>query len=715
MQSFRRVFGYVWPQWHRLIIIVLSAILIGVLYSLSFATISPLLTVMMGEEGLIGFVNRRIVSDRYDVDFYVSDEIDLSDPNNPQVAYYLHVAKAEHGGAAELAGLRKDDRIIGAGSSIVANETDRFPSRRLMRELVVPQAGTSIPIQIKRMDPKGNVEVLSKILKCGGKPFYADYAQRLLQLLPPEDSKDYKRQAIVFIILLMLVVTIVRCIARFYQDYTGEKVVSIALTYLREDAFDHAMDIPVGFFGTEGSSDSVSRLIRDTAAMGNGMKMLLGKALREPIKAMGLLITALMIDRNLTLIFMCGAPVSLLVLGKLGKKMRRATTRSLQYWAVMLGKLEEVISGIKVVKVYNRQDYERDSYKGINRKLLKQELRMAKVDAAVNPIMESLGMIAASIGLMFGAVWVFSGTMPAPNFFVLLFCLGGAAESARRTSDIWNKLQQANAAAERVYEMVDQAVETEAEAPAELGEVWDKIELRDVSFSYPKSEKIVLKDINIEVPFGHNVAIVGPNGSGKTTLVNLLPRFYDADKGEILIGGTDIRDISLHSLRDKIAMVTQDVVTFNDTVAANIAYGREGASMDEIIGAAKRAFVHEFVEPLPEGYNTKIGERGSGFSGGQLQRIAIARAILKNPTILIFDEAMSQVDSDSEAKIREAMEELALDRTSFVIAHRFSTVIKADRILVMNEGQIIARGRHEELLESCPLYRNLYDTQLLHS
>jgi ABC-type multidrug transport system fused ATPase/permease subunit len=240
-----------------------------------------------------------------------------------------------------------------------------------------------------------------------------------------------------------------------------------------------------------------------------------------------------------------------------------------------------------------------------------------------------------------------------------------------------------------------------------------EIEFRDVVFGYPGTDRTVLKGINLKVKAGHNVAIVGPNGSGKTTLANLMPRFYDPDSGQVLIDGEDIQNATLFSLRSQIGMVTQSVVTFNDTIAANIAYGRPGAAREEVIDAAKRSFAHEFIAPLPNGYDTIIGEQGTGLSGGQLQRIIIARAILKNPAILIFDEATSQVDADSEAKIHKAIEEIMQDRTSFIIAHRFSTVITADVIVVMDDGQIIAQGQHEELMETCPLYQSLYETQLI--
>jgi subfamily B ATP-binding cassette protein MsbA len=379
----------------------------------------------------------------------------------------------------------------------------------------------------------------------------------------------------------------------------------------------------------------------------------------------------------------------------------------------MLGKLQDVISAMKVVKVYNRQAYEKESFTAINLRLLRQQFKIAKLDSLAGPILETLGMIAGSVGLVFGAQWVYEGKMQPSEFFAFLIALGATAESLRKTSDVWNRIQQANAAAERVYSVIDQRPEAEAPDAFELEPLEDKIEFTDVVFTYPNAKTPTLKGINLSIQAGHNVAIVGPNGSGKTTLANLIPRFYDPDSGRVLIDGKDIRDATLVSLRNQIGLVTQNVVTFNDTILANIAYGRSDASKKEIIAAAKRAYAHEFISPLPNGYNTVIGEHGAGLSGGQLQRIVIARAILKDPAILIFDEATSHVDADSEAKIHAAIEKIMNDRTSIIIAHRFSTVINADVIVVMNDGQIIAQGQHEELIQSCQLYQSLYETQLI--
>jgi subfamily B ATP-binding cassette protein MsbA len=711
MKAFNRIFKYVWPQWHRLVVIVVSAMMIGLLFAFSIGTILPLLKVMMGEEGLHGWVDRLIAKDRYGIGFYVPDKIDMSDPN---VVYHLRVTAVKEKSRAAIAGLEQGDVIVDVlGTSSTPEAAGKVPSTKLLENLATAESNTKLSILFKRLNAVSRMENKELKIATGRKPFYADFIQQSIGFVPREQSRENARKAVIFIILMMAVFTVIRCTARFYQDYTAEKVVDTSLAHLREDMFAHSMDISAGFFTDQGTSDTVSRLIRDTTAIGGGLKMIFGKALREPLKAIGMTAVAMAIDYKLTLIFLCGAPLAFYTLSKLGRKIKRATRKTLQSWAKMLGKLQEVISAIKVVKVYNCQPYERQDFVTVNHKLLRQQFRIAKLDSMAGPILETLGMIAGSAGLVLGAQWVYENKMTPTEFFTFLIALGATAESFRKTSDVWNKIQQANAAAERVYSVIDQQPEVEVPEAFELSPLQDKIEFKDVVFTYPQAETPALKEVNFSVPAGHTVAIVGPNGSGKTTLANLIPRFYDPDSGRILIDGKNIREATLFSLRSQIGLVTQNVVTFNDTIAANIAYGRPGAAKEEVITAAKRAFAHEFISPLPDGYDTVIGEQGAGLSGGQLQRIVIARAILKNPAILIFDEATSHIDADSEAKIHRAIEKIMQDRTSFIIAHRFSTVITADVIVVMNDGRIIAQGQHDELIQSCALYQSLYETQLV--
>jgi len=710
---FLRIFKYVLPQWPRIAVTVFTAVLIGVLFSLSFATIVPLLKVMMGEEGLHGWVDRNVCKWRYGMDFYVPDTTDFTDVGNADIAYHLLITNIKEGGWADKAGLERQDRIVGAGTVLVTGNIEKVSAVRLLKELATADNEGEITVQLRRIDKEGKIEDKQVQLNTTFKPTYIDYVQSAVSFIPRDQARSNKERVVMLIIALMAVVTFVRCVARFYQQYLAEKIVQVAVAGLREDAFAHVMEMPVGFFAYKGTSDTISRLSGDTAGVGKGVKILLGKALREPLKALGTLSCAMIISCKLTLIFLCCAPVTIGLGIVLGRKIKKTTKRLLRSGAIMLGRLQGAIGALDVVKVYNRQEHECTVYQGINRKLLRQTLRIAKIDSGTGPIMEILGMLAGSAALLVGVHWVTGANMQASSFFGLLILLGTTAESVRKTSDVWNKIQSANAAAERVFAIVDEPSELEADGAIELLPLKEKIEFRNIVFTYPKADRPVLKGINLTVKAGQTVAIVGPNGSGKTTLVNLIPRFYNVDSGSILIDGQDITDGTLKSLRDQIGIVTQNVVTFNDSIAANIGYGKPSATMAEIIEAAKRSFAHEFIEPLPEGYATVIGEHGSGFSGGQLQRIVIARAILKNPPILIFDEAMSQVDADSEAKIHKALSELTHDRTCFVIAHRFSTVISADRIVVMDAGRIVAHGKHSELVRSCLLYQNLYETQLI--
>ncbi len=713
MNAFWRLFKYIWPQWPELIVIFFSAIMISILFALSFLTIAPLLKVMMGEEGLHGWADRKVCHNRYGLNFYMPDRMDFVDPNRPDLAYYLIVTKVEREGLAEAAGLRERDWIVGAGDSLVGEGVNKVPSAKLLEQLAIAGDNEPIHIQYKRFDGQGDGVVREATLNSGRRPFYLDGLERLMGFVPRQQTASDKTKAVSIIIVVMAVFTVLRCAGRFFQQYLSEKVVHKAVGDLRKEVFAHVISMPVGFFEKESPSDAVSRLVRDTAEVSTGAKTVFGKALREPLKAIALLAGAMIIDLKLTLIFTGSVPFIGYAIAKLGTKIKRATRKSLVGWSLMLGKLKETFAGIKVVKVYNQQEYENAHFDQINNGLLKQLFRIAKIDAGTEPIMDILGMFAGGAALLFGAHWVAQQQIDSSDFIALVALLGAAAESVRKSSDIWNKLQQANAAAERVYAVIDRAPEVESPGAYVLGPLKKRIEFNDVSFTYPGSETPALREINLSVEAGHNVALVGPNGSGKTTLANLIPRFHDPDFGQILIDGRDIRNATLSSLRGQIGMVTQNVITFHDTIAANIAYGKPDATREEIIAAAKRSFAHEFIDPLPKGYDTVIGEEGTGLSGGQLQRIVIARAILKNPAILIFDEATSQVDADSEAKIHNAIEEVMQDRTSFVIAHRFSTVITADIIVVMDRGRIVAQGQHEDLIRTCPLYQSLYETQLV--
>lgn len=731
MKAFGRVFTYIWPQWPRVTAVVCSAVVIAVLLSVSFMTLIPLLTVIIGSEGLPGWLDRKVCYNYYGMDFYLPKAMEMEGGAGPSLNTHLWVTDIKKGSLSAHAGLHMDDRIADVNGVAASQPDGRVSYARLLQELATCKDQT-LSLAVQRPTDDGYSDLTIELHTPYDKAYVADLdwnwlrrtkfeasvaglrlAQGIVGLLPREQSGRNQIIAVIALMVTVTVLTVVRCVAKFYQDYLGQKVVHVAINNLRQDVFAHLTHMPVGTFATERPSDTISRIERDTATMGNAIKVMLGKALREPTNALFMLAFAMLINWQLTLVFLCGAPFVLALLGAFGSKMKKATRGSLVASSQMLAKLQEVMAGLRVVKVYNQQKHEQQAFARINRQLLKQLLRIAKIDAASHPVLEILGIIAGAAAIIIGVVWITRGGLQGPDFLTLLVLLGAAAEAVRKTSDIWNRIQQANAAAERVFDVVDQPTEFEKLGAAALPTAKGNVEFRDVVFSYPQTDKITLDHVNLKVTAGHNVAIVGPNGSGKTTLANLLPRFYDPDSGQVLIDGHDIREVTLESLRDRIGMVTQQVITFNDTIRANIAYGRPDCSEEDVVAAAKRAYAHEFITQTPKGYDSVIGEHGVGLSGGQLQRIVIARAILKNPAILVFDEATSQVDADSEAKIHKAIEEIMKDRTTFVIAHRFSTVVAADVIVVMDGGKIVAQGHHDELMQTCRIYQGLYETQLV--
>lgn len=727
MKAFAHMFKYLWPQWPRIVVVVFSAMLIAGLLSLSFMTLIPLLKVMIGTEGLHGWVDRKAAEAFYGLEFDVPKASELADGTDLSLRTHLLVVAVEQNSLADKAGIRLRDRIADV-NDLAARQGAEVPYTRLLQELVATHQ-EAIPIAVRRAQndtfvseqttlqtPYNETYVESlgwkgpRRLRWVAEAALARGGLRLVSLLPRDDSP---LKAVLVIVLGIGVLTLVRCTAKFYQDYLGQKIVEVGVNHLREEVFAHLMRMPIAVFANERPSDVISRIVRDTVTMGTAVRVLLGKALREPMNAIFMLVVAMYINWQLALVFLCSAPFVVVLLGTFGSRIKKATRRSLVASSQMLAKLQETVAGLRVVKVYNQEQYEQTRFKDINDRLLKQLLRISRVEAAAHPVLEVLGMFAGSAALVVGMIWVTNQQLDGPEFLALLVLLGASAEAVRKTSDIWTKLQAANAAAERIFAVLEQPTEVEKPNAMILPPVCGSIEFQDVVFSYPGAERPALESINLVVTAGQNVAIVGPNGSGKTTLANLLPRFYDPDAGRVLIDDTDIREVTLQSLRSQIGMVTQQVISFNDTVAANIGYGRKGATKDEIEAAARRAYAHEFICQFPKGYDTMIGEQGVGLSGGQLQRIVIARAILKNPAILIFDEATSQVDADSEAKIHEAIKEVMESRTTFIIAHRFSTVIAADVIVVMNNGRIIAQGQHEELMRTCTVYQALYETQLI--
>jgi subfamily B ATP-binding cassette protein MsbA len=398
---------------------------------------------------------------------------------------------------------------------------------------------------------------------------------------------------------------------------------------------------------------------------------------------------------------------------KVGRSLKRKSERVQRRIADITSILQETLTGMKVVKAFSMEKYERDKFISKTDTHYRAVLRQVRLARLSPPLSETIGIgIMASV-LWVGGALVFTDKLMDPqDFITFIAILYMVLEPIKSLGDLNNNIHIALASAERIFVILDSPV-TISDSPKAIGKTRfnTEISFNDVSFQYDISDAVVLNNIDLKVQKNQKIALVGHSGAGKTTLVNLLPRFYDIQKGVISIDGIDIREIKIKDLRDLLGIVTQEVILFNDTIASNIAYGRAEYPFEKVKEAAQLANADTFIEALPEGYQTVIGEQGMRLSGGQRQRISIARAILKNPAILIFDEATSSLDTESERLIQEAIENLMRDRTVFLIAHRLSTVINADMIVVLDEGKILATGPHKDLLEKSPEYRRLYELQ----
>ena len=559
------------------------------------------------------------------------------------------------------------------------------------------------------------------ILGDDGKPLpilLAEWDTKVHDLIPNQwvnaaPSDPFK--GIIVVLFGILILTIIGASAKFVHGYFAMSAGIRTVADLRKRAFQHLIHLPLRTVVETGTADRMSRIVKDTNRLRAGFNAITTKAVGESLKGIASLFVAFMLNWQLTIIAIIGAPILAVVIRKFSKKVQKASKRALRQSGVMLGAMTEAVQGIRVVKVHTAEEHEDARFSIINNRLLHEELAMRLAKALSSPVVELLSMVGV-IGIAALAAWyITSHSIDYKTAFATLVAVAAAGASLRPLTAVSTEVHESAAAAERLQQLLDDETENPQEPNHKiLPPHASTIAFNHVSFTYPSAENESLIDISLSIYHGETVAFVGPNGSGKTTLLSLIPRLFDPDSGSITIDDIDLQTVQLKSLRDQIGVVTQETVIFHDTIANNIAYGAgESVSRDDIIRAAKRAAAHDFITRKPGGYDWMIGEQGVTISGGERQRLAIARAILRNPRILILDEATSMIDADSEAVIAQTLTEFCKDRTSLAIAHRLSTVVNADRIIVLNRGCIIDIGTHHELLSRCELYQQLCRTQLV--
>lgn len=509
----------------------------------------------------------------------------------------------------------------------------------------------------------------------------------------------------------IIAIFVVRGLFWYGQNYLMSYVGQSVIIDIRAAVFKKLQRLSVSFYDKNKTGTIMSYVINDVNALQSAMVENTIEMITEGFILIGSVVAMIYLDWRLTLFTVCTFPVVLWFMEFFGKKIRKTGGRIQECTADITSVLQESVASARVIKSFVREDYEVDRFDVENRANFRANMKNAQLMATLTPVVELVAAIGVTMIIWYGGNNVINGTITAGSLVAFLTYAVNISNPIKRLTRVIGNIQKALAAAQRVFMIIDMPEEiAESRDAKQLPEVSGKVEFQNVSFAYDDKGNVIT-DLSFSVKPGEVIAIVGPSGAGKSTIANLLPRFYDVNKGDIKIDGHSVREVTLDSLREQVGIVPQETMLFNGSVYNNILYGRLDATKEEIEAAAKAANAHDFIMQLTDGYETKLGDRGVNLSGGQRQRIAIARAILKNPRILILDEATSALDTESERVVQEALDRLMVGRTSFVIAHRLSTVKNADKILVLEKGNLVESGTHDELLALDGLYAHLYKIQ----
>jgi subfamily B ATP-binding cassette protein MsbA len=730
---FWRACRYLWPYRAKVSISIIAAFFVGLAMTGGLTTMIPILQVIFTGDTLQEWIYRQTAEHRLNVKLVPE----------PTMVAIVQVT----GDPAKAAGLKLADTISAASeppfappspfpanSGVAANLStyaQAYPAAQILRNIAwmrAPDGKGGGDIRLTTLRGQFTVHLLPPA-------WYTNTLLRVVERLPLTPVR-----AVAVVFAFAAIISLFGNIMRFFQEHLSDQAAILAANDIRQRLYDRVLRMPIASLGQQGASDVTSRLVTDVDNLQDGFKTILGQSIQEPIKAAMAFTFALAVNWQLTMFIIILAPIMGVMMKRFGKKMRRASRAALRSSSVLLGQIEGTLVGIRVVKAHNAEKHERRRYSKILGALIGEQIRMSRIDAFSSPVMETIILVMAGLVVLVGTYMLTERrTITPANFIAVMTSLAIIAESLRRASKVNNALQKASSAATRLFETLDIRPEREhdgrlrleasgngAMTPRKLPVLQKAIEFQDIVFTYPNASGPALNGVSLVVPKGQSIAVVGRNGSGKTTLVvGLLERFFDPDSGRILIDGVDIRAVSRTSLREQISLVTQDSHMFPGTIAENIAYGEAQANPNapdspqrrevfaRVEEAARRAFAHDFIMEKPGGYNMVLEGLGGQLSGGQRQRLCIARAIYHQSPILILDEATSQVDAESEHYIHEAIEHLIHERTTFVIAHRFSTILSADTIVVLERGRIVGQGKHDELLNTCPIYQQLYERQLI--
>ena len=567
-----------------------------------------------------------------------------------------------------------------------------------------------IPILNSLFDPAKQIAQVTSM------PAFAlnmDYFDRLVNfLLYKIYGPDYSvMNVMLFLSIFIVSSALLSNMFRYLGQWTIENMKIHTLRRLRNAVFDNVMGLHVGYFSNERKGDIISKITSDVGVVQFCITNTLQVAFREPFLIIGYTVMMVAISWELALFSVLFLPVVALIIGSIVKRLRHPARTSQQRMGELVSTLDESLSGIKVIKSYNATGYVKQKFYDLSEDLARLTLSMARRQQLASPMSEFLGISAVGVILVFGGSLVFKDALSPEGFIAFIAMFSQITRPVRTFIDQFSNINQGIAAGERIFSIIDAQSEIQDKPGAiELDGLKDKIEFRDIHFSYDGSREVI-EGISFEIKRGETVALVGPSGGGKSTLSELIPRFYDVKAGDILIDGVSVRDYTQDSLRAHMSVVAQDTVLFNDTIEGNIAMGKAGATHDEIVEAARIANADCFIQEAPEGYQTNIGDRGVKLSGGQRQRLSIARAVLKNPEILILDEATSALDTESEKLVQDALNKLLVGRTSVVIAHRLSTIHNADKIIVVDHGRVAEQGTHTELLAKGGIYAKLIELQ----